>query len=102
MSTPAIPPPTKHQLALMIWVAVFPTLTLINLALGDSLAGLPSVLRTLVLATRRGPDRHLRRHAPPAPAPRPDHRRPRHRLSLRRRSPSGSPRVVTTAHHIRS
>jgi antibiotic biosynthesis monooxygenase (ABM) superfamily enzyme len=30
---------------------VFPTLTLINLALADTLAGLPSVLRTLVLAT---------------------------------------------------
>jgi antibiotic biosynthesis monooxygenase (ABM) superfamily enzyme len=50
-SAPSIPPPTKHQLALMIWVAVFPTLTVLNLALGDTLAGLPSVLRTLVLAT---------------------------------------------------
>jgi antibiotic biosynthesis monooxygenase (ABM) superfamily enzyme len=46
-----VPPPTKHQLALMIWVAVFPTLTVLNLALGDRLAGLPSVLRTFVLAT---------------------------------------------------
>jgi antibiotic biosynthesis monooxygenase (ABM) superfamily enzyme len=46
-----VPPPTKHQLALMIWVAVFPTLTLLNLALGDTLSGLPSVLRTLVLVT---------------------------------------------------
>ena len=27
-SRPAVPgPPTKHQLALMIWLAVFPTLT---------------------------------------------------------------------------
>lgn len=51
MSTPAVPPPSKHQLALMIWVAVFPTLTLINLAAGDVLSGLPSVLRTFVLAT---------------------------------------------------
>jgi antibiotic biosynthesis monooxygenase (ABM) superfamily enzyme len=51
MSTPAVPPPSKHQLALMIWVAVFPTLTAINLALGDALSGLPSVLRTLVLAS---------------------------------------------------
>jgi antibiotic biosynthesis monooxygenase (ABM) superfamily enzyme len=50
-TTPTVSPPTRHQLALMIWVAVFPTLTLINLALGDTLAGLPSVLRTLVLAT---------------------------------------------------
>ena len=31
-------PPTKHQLALMIWLAVFPTLTVLNLALGDWLA----------------------------------------------------------------
>jgi antibiotic biosynthesis monooxygenase (ABM) superfamily enzyme len=50
-STATVPPPTKHQLALMIWVAVFPTLTVLNLALGDTLSGLPSVLRTLVLAT---------------------------------------------------
>jgi hypothetical protein len=28
-------PPTKHELALMIWLAVFPTLTVLNLALGD-------------------------------------------------------------------
>jgi antibiotic biosynthesis monooxygenase (ABM) superfamily enzyme len=44
-------PPTRHQLALMIWVAVFPTLTLLNLALGDWLAALALVLRTFVLAT---------------------------------------------------
>ena len=44
-------PPTKHQLAVMIWLAVFPTLTLINLALGDWLKTLSPVLRTLVLAT---------------------------------------------------
>jgi antibiotic biosynthesis monooxygenase (ABM) superfamily enzyme len=44
-------PPTKHQLALMIWLCVFPTLTVINLALGDWLATLSAVLRTFVLAT---------------------------------------------------
>jgi antibiotic biosynthesis monooxygenase (ABM) superfamily enzyme len=44
-------PPTKHQLALMIWVAVFPTLTVLNLALGDWLAPLSPVVRTFVLAT---------------------------------------------------
>ncbi len=49
MST--VPPPTKHQLALMIWIAVFPTLTVLNLAFGEQLAQLPSVLRTFVLAT---------------------------------------------------
>jgi len=44
-------PPTKHQLAVMIWLAVFPTLTVINLALGGWLKSLSPVLRTLVLAT---------------------------------------------------
>jgi antibiotic biosynthesis monooxygenase (ABM) superfamily enzyme len=49
--TPSVPPPGKHQLALMIWVAVFPTLTALNLAFGDTLRELPTVLRTLVLVT---------------------------------------------------
>lgn len=44
-------PPSKHQLALMIWVAVFPTLTVLNLALGGWLGTLTPVLRTFVLAT---------------------------------------------------
>jgi antibiotic biosynthesis monooxygenase (ABM) superfamily enzyme len=47
----ALPPPTKHQLAVMIWVAVFPTLTVLNLTLGDLLADLGPVLRTLVLSS---------------------------------------------------
>ena len=56
MSDPAVPatrpgPPTKHQLALMIWLAVFPTLTILNLALGDWLHTLAPVTRTFVLAT---------------------------------------------------
>ena len=46
-----VPPPTKHQLALMIWVAVFPTLTALNLLLGDVLRDLSTVPRTFVLAT---------------------------------------------------
>ena len=46
-----IPPPTKHQLAVMIWVAVFPTLTILNYALQDSLRGRPVVVRTFILAT---------------------------------------------------
>ena len=49
--TSPVPPPTKHQLAVMIWVAVVPTLTILNLTLGDALASLPSPLRTFVLAT---------------------------------------------------
>ena len=51
-SQPAAPgPPTKHQLALMIWLAVFPTLTALNLVLGDWLGTLTPVVRTFVLAT---------------------------------------------------
>jgi antibiotic biosynthesis monooxygenase (ABM) superfamily enzyme len=44
-------PPTKHQLAVMIWLAVFPTLTVLNLVLGDWLHTLNAVTRTFVLAT---------------------------------------------------
>jgi antibiotic biosynthesis monooxygenase (ABM) superfamily enzyme len=44
-------PPTKHQLALMIWLCVFPTLTVINLTLSDWLRPMSSVERTFVLAT---------------------------------------------------
>ena len=44
-------PPTKHQLALMIWLCVFPTLTAINLALADWLRPMGAVTRTFVLAT---------------------------------------------------
>jgi antibiotic biosynthesis monooxygenase (ABM) superfamily enzyme len=44
-------PPGKHTLALMIWLCVFPTLTIINLTLGDWLRPMSPVLRTFVLAT---------------------------------------------------
>ena len=44
-------PPTKHQLAVMIWLAVFPTLTVLNLVLGDWLHEMNAVARTFVLAT---------------------------------------------------
>ena len=53
-TTPArtpVGPPTKHQLALMIWLAVFPTLTAINLLIGGWLKDLSPVVRTFVLAT---------------------------------------------------
>lgn len=46
-----VPPPTKHQLAFMIWLCVFPTLTIINLLLGAWLRTLSTVPRTFVLAT---------------------------------------------------
>jgi antibiotic biosynthesis monooxygenase (ABM) superfamily enzyme len=49
--TTTVGPPSKHQLALMIWIAVFPTLTVLNLTLGPWLADLNAVLRTFILAT---------------------------------------------------
>jgi antibiotic biosynthesis monooxygenase (ABM) superfamily enzyme len=44
-------PPTKHQQAVMVWLAVFPTLTILNLALGGWLHGTSPIVRTFVLAT---------------------------------------------------
>lgn len=44
-------PPSKHQLAVMIWIAVFPTLTVLNLTIGPWLKDTNPVLRTFVLAT---------------------------------------------------
>ena len=35
----------------MIWLCVFPTLTLLNVALGDVLATMSAIPRTFVLAT---------------------------------------------------
>jgi hypothetical protein len=68
-SRPVAGPPTKHQLALMIWLAVFPTLTVLNLALGDWLRT-PDTGRAHVRPRdRRRPDRHLRIDATTAPAP---------------------------------
>lgn len=50
--TPPRPaPPSRHQLALMIWLAVFPTLTVLNVTLIDVLAPMSTVVRTFVLAT---------------------------------------------------
>ena len=46
-----VPPPSKHQLALMIWLCVFPTLAALNLVLGDWLGTLAPRVRTFVLAT---------------------------------------------------
>jgi antibiotic biosynthesis monooxygenase (ABM) superfamily enzyme len=44
-------PPSRHQLALMIWLCVFPTLTALNVTLAGWLAPMSPVLRTFVLAT---------------------------------------------------
>jgi antibiotic biosynthesis monooxygenase (ABM) superfamily enzyme len=47
----AIKPPSKHQLAVMIWVAVVPTLTLLNEFVGPHLQSLSVAGRTFVIAT---------------------------------------------------
>jgi antibiotic biosynthesis monooxygenase (ABM) superfamily enzyme len=44
-------PPGRHQLAVMIWLCVFPTLTALNVTFGSWLAPMSPVLRTFVLAT---------------------------------------------------
>ena len=72
-SAPGLPPGcrhNKHQLALMIWLAVFPTLLVLNLLLGDWL-GEPDVRAHLRAGHDRRPDRHLRPDAPAAPGSRP-------------------------------
>ncbi len=52
MTSPQTPaPPSRHQLAIMIWLCVFPTLTALNVTLGGWLADLSVVPRTFVLAT---------------------------------------------------
>jgi antibiotic biosynthesis monooxygenase (ABM) superfamily enzyme len=48
---PRTPPPSRHQLAVMIWLCVFPTLTVLNVLLGDWLGSMSTVVRTFVLAT---------------------------------------------------
>ena len=47
----SVPPPSTHQLALMIWLAVVPTLVVLNLTLGRVLRDLEVVPRTFVVAT---------------------------------------------------
>ncbi|NYJ00659.1 antibiotic biosynthesis monooxygenase (ABM) superfamily enzyme [Nocardioides thalensis] len=44
-------PPTRLQMAVMIWLAVFPTLTVLSLVLGPWIGDMNPVLRTFVLAT---------------------------------------------------
>lgn len=50
--TPVAPrPPSQHTLAIMIWIAVTPTLLAINLLLGPLMAGIPVVPRTVITVT---------------------------------------------------
>ncbi|MEW1584474.1 hypothetical protein AB0283_03370 [Micromonospora vinacea] len=48
-------PPPRHHLALMIWIAAFPTLTVLQLLLGDLLQNTPLVWRTLILVSATVP-----------------------------------------------
>ena len=57
-------------------LCVFPTLTALNLTLGDQLASMSAIVRTFVLAMIGGADRDLRVDAAPGPAPAPRPRPP--------------------------
>ncbi|MEU5952855.1 hypothetical protein [Streptomyces sp. NPDC047525] len=43
-------PPPRHHMALMIWISVFPTLTVLELLFHSWLAKLPMVVQTLLLS----------------------------------------------------
>ncbi|MBH1934208.1 hypothetical protein I5Q34_07835 [Streptomyces sp. AV19] len=49
-AAPHAGPPPRHHMALMIWVAVFPTLTVLELLFHRWLEHLPLVAQTLVLS----------------------------------------------------
>lgn len=48
---PAASRPSTHQQAVLVWTAVLPTLTTLQLVLGRALAHLPEILRPVVVAT---------------------------------------------------
>ena len=39
----------KYKMAILIWIAIYPTINLIFYVLGDFLASLPLLLKTLVI-----------------------------------------------------
>lgn len=43
--------PSRHQLALMVWTAIVPTVTFLQFALGDLLQRAPMYLRAPIMAT---------------------------------------------------
>ena len=95
-SAPARPmkPPTKHQLALMIWLAVFPTLTLLNLVLSGPLDGAHGSAHRRPRHDR-GAHRHLRPDAAAAPSAGPAHRT---RLTARIASVTRNAHAVDAGH----
>ena len=50
-SGPSLPGPSRHQLALMVWTAIVPTVTVLQFALGDLLQMAPVYLRAPIMAT---------------------------------------------------
>lgn len=50
-ATRSVPPPTQHQMALMIWLAVFPTLVVLHFIFEPVLDALPTVVRILAMVT---------------------------------------------------
>jgi len=42
-------PPPKYKMAVVIWLSIYPSITLLLYFLGSSLTALPLMLRTLVL-----------------------------------------------------
>jgi antibiotic biosynthesis monooxygenase (ABM) superfamily enzyme len=44
-------PPSRHQTAAMVWLAVVPTLTVLHLLLGDLVGSAPVHLRPPIMAT---------------------------------------------------
>jgi len=48
---PPAAPPSRHHLAVMVWLAVLPTLTVLQLALGHLLETAPQPLRPPIMAT---------------------------------------------------
>ena len=48
-STPPVAAPSVHRRALITWLAVYPTITVVLALVGPATAHLPLVLRTLIL-----------------------------------------------------
>jgi len=40
---------TKHKMAFIVWLAIFPLITLVSFLLGDQLMRLPLLFRTFVM-----------------------------------------------------
>lgn len=49
MSSPAHRPPPKWKTALLIWLAIYPSLTVLLVLFGERLLVLPLALRTLLM-----------------------------------------------------